>query len=77
MADSKPKKQPVHRISLSLSPNSAEAVGRIRQNKGLNETDAIRKAISFYDWFLTEEAKGSKLKIVHPDGSENGLIIVH
>lgn len=67
----------LERLSISLIPESVEALQRIRiRHQSYNKADAVNRALQVYDFIDGLLTEGNKLQVVEPDGSSYRIKIL-
>lgn len=65
---------PLRKTTLNFVAPAWAAAERIAQARGLSLTDAINRAVQFYDLALQAQAEGGDLLIRRPDGQVERII---
>jgi hypothetical protein len=63
------------RLVVELGVRSTEALERAQRRDGSTATAVVNRAVRVFDT-LTSLPEGSKVQIVRPDGSVQGLVIL-
>lgn len=66
----------VQRLSVNINPDTQQALKRLKDEKGISLTEAVRRAVSLLDLVDRESARGSKLQLVEKDGSVRELMFL-
>lgn len=67
-------KQALVRLTVNLIPKAAEAIDHAVALSRDSKTDTVNRALQLYDFFLTEQAQGSKVYVRRQDSGELELI---
>ncbi|MFE5680255.1 hypothetical protein ACFQ7B_35575 [Streptomyces erythrochromogenes] len=64
------------RLSVNINNDTAETLKRIKNEKGISITEAIRRSVALFDLVEREVTKGGKLQIVDRDGGVRELLLL-
>jgi hypothetical protein len=64
------------RISVALTPEAADALGRLRERTRLSKTSLVNRAIPLYELVHEQMAAGSTLLIRAPDGTDQQVMFL-
>lgn len=57
------------RMSLALQPRVIEELKEIAEDQRTSVTEAIRRAIAMYRWFIRQHKDGNRIAVITPDGT--------
>lgn len=64
------------RLNVNLNDESAEALRKVAESKGVSVTEAVRRAIALMKFIEDETNKDHKVQIVDKAGSKRELILM-
>ena len=62
------------RITVALIPQAAEDLQHLQDQTGLSKTDIVNRAISLYDFVITQQGEGRDLLVRDNDAEETQVI---
>ncbi|WP_251091378.1 ribbon-helix-helix protein, CopG family [Streptomyces sp. Caat 7-52] len=64
------------RLSVNINDDTAEALKRLKREKGISITEAVRRAVALYDLVDRETGDSGKLQIVGDDASVREILLL-
>ena len=64
------------RLSVNINDDPAEALKRMKREKGISITEAVRRSVALYDLVDRETGDTGKLQIVGDDGSVREILLL-
>jgi hypothetical protein len=60
-----------HRVQFDFSDDAYERLIKIRAAAGAtSNAEAVRDALSVYEWFIRQTKEGNSIKVISPSGQE-------
>ena len=66
MPDQQPPSRKGRRVTIDLTPASAEEIGRMAELVGVSVPDVFRQSFSLFRWYVEAKSEGKSLAIVDP-----------
>ncbi|WP_406154592.1 hypothetical protein OG806_49445 [Streptomyces sp. NBC_00882] len=64
------------RLSVNINSDTAEVLRRMKMEKGISITEAVRRAISLLDLLESEHEAGNKIQLVGPRGRIREVLLL-